>query len=217
MPSARRRPTSSFGLASPSSPGRTGMGTTRFTDGNVTVTLDGDLEALVRRAVEAAGGETLRVMEAAAEEVAAKARAEWYADGTGVKRETGKGGDIQVVTTVRHDEVRVSVGSTDLARAKYVHRPGRLSVVLREISREEYAAEKAKGGSWAAMVFRAARNQTDDGVVSGHYYQRVPNPHAADGKYLLPELVTKPMRLKVKAITPELGKAIAARATRRGR
>lgn len=189
------------------------MATTRYNDGSVTVTLDGGLEAFVRSALESVAGETVRLMEEAAEEVAAKARADWYAPGTGVRRLTGRTGDVQVITTISDSEIRVSVGSTDKG-AIYVHRPGRLSTRPTEITSDDYAAAKRKGGIPASLVFHARRANKASGVESGHYYRLAHNPDASDGKYLLPVLIRAPMKAKIRAITPELGRSIAARLKR---
>lgn len=171
------------------------MAITRFRQGDVTMNLTGDLADLCRRAVEAAGGETLRLVEAAAEEVAANARTKWYRQ---VDRETGKSGDIQVFTTVYEDKIRVSVGSTDTRTAGrgskpvvvYIKRPKRRS----KIERDATDAERA------------------DGTADRWGHVDVPNPKAADGKFLLNELIRKPVTLKIKALTPELARLIAARA-----
>jgi len=185
------------------------MSTTRYTDGSVTVTLEGDLEQLVRQALDAAAGETVRVLEAAAEEVASVARAEWYDPSQGgVTRRTGKSGDIEVVTTVKPDEVTVSVGSTDLAKAIYVHRPGKLSTVPVEITRDDYYALKRKGGPSAKTVFHAQKSDKTQGVEAGRYYRLDSNPLASDGKYVLTELVRRPMKVKAQALGPELAAAI---------
>jgi hypothetical protein len=87
---------------------------TRYTDGAVTVTLSGELEAFVRKAADAATGGCLAIMEREAQAIAGEARNRWYGP-TGVTRITGKGGDIVATTTVDtgKKEVRVSVGSTD--------------------------------------------------------------------------------------------------------
>jgi len=187
------------------------MSVTRFTQGAVTVTLDGALEAIVRKALDAAAGQTVRLLEGAAQQVADQARSKWYSQ-DGVKRRTGKSGDIQVVTTVSDTEVRVSVGSTDLERAKFIHRPARLSTVAQEITSADYWKAKRAGGITARHVFQARRARPDQGVEAGKFYQIVHNPAASDGKFLLPVLVTSPMRVKVQAITPELGRAIAEKA-----
>lgn len=189
------------------------MPITRFTDGAVTVTLDGGLEEFVRRAIDAVAGETVRILEGAAEEVAAKARADWYAPQTGVRRLTGRTGDVQVVTTISETEVRVSVGSTDKA-AIYVHRPGRLSTRATEITADDYAATKRKGGLQATLVFHARQANKAAGIEAGRFYRRTHNTLASDGKYLLPVLIRAPMKAKVKDITPELGRAIAERMNR---
>lgn len=186
------------------------MGITRYTDGNVTVTLDGGLESLVRKALDAAGGETLRLMEQAAQDVADKARAEWYAQGTGVKQQTGKSGDIQVVSTVSDTEVRVSVGSTDTRIAGKAGKPlvavlrrrGRLSLEEKLVGREEYFAWK----SARKPVGRAGKSgSSNDWVIY------VASDYASDGRNMITELVRKPMSVKVKALTPEMTKAIAAK------
>lgn len=182
------------------------MSTLRYNDGGVTVTLDGGLDAFVRQALDAAGGEALTIVEELAEEVAAEAGAAWYGP-DGVTKRTGKSGQIDVVETVSPDEVRVSVGSLDLDKAKYVHRPGRLSTTVEEITKEVY--ETAKNRPGAALVFHARRDRP--GITKGAYYRVVHNPLAKDGKYLLSELVTKPARARLKASATALGEAIAAR------
>lgn len=184
----------------------------RFTDGAVTVTLDGALEQFVRAAVDAAAGETVRVMERAANEVATEAKADWYDPSKGVTKRTGASGALEVITTVSEREVRVSLGSLDLAKAKFVHRPGPLSTVAVEITADEYAKAKRLGGIGARLVFHAKKAEPTQKVEAGKYYRKAANPLAADGKYLVVELVRKPMIAKVRAITPELGRAIAARA-----
>lgn len=183
------------------------MGVTRYRDGAVTVTLDGALEDLVKRAVDAAGGESVRVLQRRAEEVAAKARADWYAKGTGVNRKTGKSGDVQVVTTVSPSEVRVSVGSTDTEmvgtkpRALLVHRPGRLSLVEKLVTRDEWWAWK-----------RARKPVGKPGTKGGaDWVVYEANPDASDGKYLVPELLRKPAVVKLKDAIPELTAAFGSR------
>lgn len=210
------------------------MAITRYNDGNVTVTLDDGLERFVRNALDAADAETVRVMEAAAQEVADKAKPEWYAPGTGVTKRTGASGDIAVVTTVTPDEVRVSVGSTDTRvvkdkatgqtkpRALLIHRPKALSTISVECSRAEW---------WASLPADTktrlhAAGKKKAGVAGGKKKgagkfalvptKEVPNPKASDGKYLVPELVRKPMRARIRVLTPEIGRAIAARLNRGG-
>lgn len=190
------------------------MGSLRFTNGNATVTLDGGLEAFVRKVLDAAAGETVRVMETAAEELATDASSKWYAPGTGVTSRTGKSGAMDTVTSVSDTAVRVSVGSTDIGKAKYVHRPGRLSTKAVEITAAEYREEKGKGGLQAKLVFHAKKDRPDAGVKSGKWYRLTHNPKSSDGKFLLPELVTKPGKAKAKAIIADMGAAIAAKVGR---
>lgn len=175
---------------------------TRFTEGDVTVTLSGDLEALVLDAANRASAGALPVMQGAAEQIASEARLKWYAL---VDRETGRGGDVRVVTFVSADMVRVSVGSTDTsaggksakARVLYVHEPFALSTIERKAT----AAEYHKGRS-------AGLGPAEAGVVD------VPNPKAARGRYLVPTLITNPMRKRLKPLVIELGRAIATKLVR---
>lgn len=186
------------------------MAQLRYTDGQVTVTLDGGLERMVRRALDAAAGETVRIMEREARAVADAARSAWYDPQRGVTRRTGASGQIDVVTTVAPTEVRVAVGSRDVTKARYVRRPGRLSTVAVEIERDEYWAAKRKGGPRAALYFRARKADPEARVVPGRYYRRDLSPLAADGAHLMPLLIQRPMRVQVRAITRQLGQAIVA-------
>lgn len=185
--------------------------TTVYRSGSVSVSLDEGLANFVRQAAEAASGGALSILEREAETVAQSARADWYGP-DGVKRRTGTSGDIAVVTVVTDDEVRVSVGSTDLEKAKYVHRPGPLSRTVREITEADYWQAKRAGGIQADLVFAARKGDSKRGIVAGRWYRSVANPLASDGKYLLAELIRKPMNRAVRAVTPEIGRAITDRA-----
>lgn len=171
-------------------------------------TLDGGLARLTDTIVEAAKTETLRVLVDVATSVEVTAEASWYGP-PGVTRRTGASGDIAVVSEVTADGVRVSVGSTDVARARFVHRPGPLSTVPAPVSQEEYWANKRAGGATRKLYFHARTNRPDQGVVAGGYYKLVPNPKASDGKYLLQELVGKPGRAALRRAGPLIGSAIA--------
>ncbi len=179
------------------------MGVTRYRDGNATVTLDGGLDNLVRNLLTAAQTESLRIMEQAAQGVADEARREWYGS-SGVTRDTGQSGDIDVVTTfdAARDEVRVSVGSTDTRTAGrgnkpvavYIHRPGRTSTIEKEVDREEF--------------FKTPESLRV-GYLKGKWIVKRANPKASDGKRLLPEYILKPMKAKVSAIAPDIARLIA--------
>lgn len=101
------------------------MAVTRIKEGRVTVTLSDGLERFVRRALDAATNGAVEALEAALEPVAEKARAEWYGP-NGVTRQTGKSGNIQVVTTVDpdRDRVMVAMGSLDDRRATWKNTEG---------------------------------------------------------------------------------------------
>ena len=123
-----------------------------------------------------------------------------------------------MVTTVSDKEVRVSVGSADTSKALYVHRPGVLSQAATEITKAEYDARKSKAGRSNAVaaggVFKARKDDKKYGITKDRYYAVAMNPKASDGKFLLTELIRKPMKLKIKSLGPALGKAIAERVNR---
>lgn len=173
--------------------------TTRYKDGTVTVTLDDGMERFVRGLLSRAETETVRRLEAEMEPIAATARAAWYGP-RGVTRETGKSGAIDVVTTIdaTRGEVRVSIGSTDdrVVNGKpmpvYVHTPGLLATEARTVSHKEYF---------------------DTPKVRRRKYPKIVDlvNHPDPNRFLLVDLVRKPVRARVKAISPEIGRAIAAR------
>lgn len=180
----------------------------RFTDGDTTVTLDGAMEDLVRRALNAAAD--VRVLEDKAAQVASGARSAWYASGTGVSRRTGKSGDVETVTTVSETQATVSIGSVDLAKAKYVHRPGRLSLVKVEVTREVYWETPKKLRANYKPLSEDKKTGRPGDIGMGPYIWQV-NPKASDGKFLLPELVRKPAAVALEEAIPALTAAFAAK------
>ena len=191
------------------------MSVTKYKDGLVSVAVDFDQAALLKLAVNAATGGMLDVMETAAEQVATDARAAWYSRDN-VTRRTGKSGDIQVVTTISEHEVRVSIGSTDLKKAIYVHRSRATATEAVEIDEDEYRrlkVAKKKGGS-VAIVFHARRNNPNQHIEFGKYYRVQALEITRDGKLLVPELVRKPGKIKFAAAIPAVKAAIAARLAR---
>lgn len=160
------------------------MGVTRYSDGTTTITLGGAVEAHVRKLILAMHGGVVEVLEREAEAVRAKAEADWY---TQVTRRTGKSGNIEVVTTVTPTEIRVAIGSTDLAKAKYVHRPGPLSQITRKAKGADFASGKA-------LASPPGKRISGRGVVTED------NPKASDGKFLLQELIGKPARKMIKRL-----------------
>lgn len=177
--------------------------TLRYQSGTVSVALGG-LEEVVRRALEAAESAPVKVLRGELDKIAANARAEWYGS-RGVERETGLGGDIEVITTLTDTEIRLSIGSTDDRRAGgkplpvFIHRPGPLSLVEVEATREEWWAEKKAGKK-----------------VGPFPKIYVLNPKAGDGKYLLEELIKKPTRAAARKAIREIRKEIAE-GVKRGR
>ena len=206
--------------------------TTRYKDGSVTVTLSGELEAFVRRAADAAAGATIKLMESEGQAGAQEAAQRWYSP-EGVTKQTGRSGRIQSITTISPTEVRVSVGSTDTVlavdrrgkiaktvakpRAVMVHRPGNLATVAIEITEAEYRKAKETGGIPASLVFHARTSRTQNAgpnVVEGKFYRKTHSPLASDGAYLIQEFVRKPMKTRIKRLTPEIGRAISDRMKR---
>lgn len=182
------------------------MSALRYKEGGVTVTLTGDLAARVERAVTATAGETLRLMRAEAQEVADRARAEWYGP-NGVTRQTGQSGDIVVVTTVTPNEVRVGLGSTDTRKAgnrfvaMFVHRPGRLATEPKLVTRDEWWGWKKSGKP-------VGKGGTADGTDWTIY---VASDNASDGANLMTEFVRKPMTAKLRTLPDALREAILSR------
>lgn len=178
---------------------------TRFTNGSVTVTLDDGLEKFVRSAMSAAEAESVSVLEREAEAIADQARREWYGR-DGVTKRTGKSGDIQAVTTfdTSRSEVRVSVGSTDTRTERgkpvpaLVHRPTATSKIIRKATAADFDAGRAK-------------HSPEGKRLKGYGIVVESNPKASDGKQLMVEFVRRPVTRRLKSITAELGRTIAAK------
>ena len=178
----------------------------RYTDGDVTVQLDDGLDRFVRGLLSAAETQVVRRLEAEAQAVADQAQAKWYQQ---VDRETGKSGAIEVVTTFNGAKgtVTVSVGSTDDRRDKkgkpavaYVHSPRATSLVKKQVSNEEY---------WKTRESMRANYKPQKGDVGAGPFIWIPNPKAANGRFLLQELIKKPLKARMRRIAPELAAAIA--------
>ena len=182
------------------------MSVTRYKMGDVTITLSGDLEAWVKRTLAETSGAVVREMQAEAGEVASKARADWYGP-NGVTRRTGQSGDIQVVTTVTPTEVRVGLGSTDSRTANnrfvamYVHRPGRLSLTPKMVTRGEW-------WEWKKAGKPVGKGGSPHGVDWTIYEA---NDAASDGANLMSEFVRKPMTLRMRTLPDALREAILAK------
>jgi hypothetical protein len=175
------------------------MGVTRYTDGTTTIDLGGAVEEYVRRVALATHAATLDALEAGANEVAEAAAARWYS-AEGVKWRTGRSGKTGVVTTITPTEIRVTFGSTDLKRAKYIRRSGPLSVVNKYVTQGEWWEHKKAG----KKVGRSGTTGVQNWAI------RVPSPFASDGKFLLQEFIGKPARALAKRINATLPAEIAA-------
>lgn len=83
--------------------------TLRAGDATVTITGLSTIEGIITAALESAA---VKVLRAEAERVAEDARSKWYGAG-GVRRQTGRSGDIRVYVRATASEIIVGVGSTD--------------------------------------------------------------------------------------------------------
>ena len=179
----------------------------------MSVVLSGDLLAWATDAINDATNGAASEVAAILEPVAAQARAEWYGP-QGVVKRTGLSGQIDVITVANLDKgvVTVSVGSTDTRQAgksralvpSFVHRPGRLSIEVKAVTREEFFRSPASTRVGVARVARPAQ-----GIKPGDWLIRVSSPRASDGKTLLPIYVNKPAKEAVGAKTLEIGATMA--------
>ena len=176
--------------------------TTRVSSGGVTVEVGGELAEFVADLVARTETAALREIREAAAEVAAHANREWYRM---VTRRTGRTGQIAVQETVdvSQGEVRVSVGSRDrrvLGRPVplYVREPGRTSTI-------EVVVDRAR---WEAAP-EALRVPLGSDGVAPIYRIRQANPKSGTGRYLVPTLITGPMRARAKAIGVEIARRAA--------
>lgn len=189
---------------------------TTVTAGGVTVQVGGELERWLNAVVDATAGVVRHELEANVTALAEAAEQAWY---TQVDRRTGESGRLEVGMAVTETEIRASVRSTDTRRVNgkpvvyYVHRPGPFSTVKRRLSAEEY--------SELMRVFRETGKVPGDlDYVAGPHGRPLnvaakrPNPKRADGRYLVPELLSKPGRTLAIRLAKELGPEIAAAARR---
>ena len=92
----------------------------------------------------------------------------------------------------------------ELHRLKTVERPNVITAIAEarahgDLSENaEYDAAKKRG---SRKVIHAKRD--------GKFYRLESNPKASDGRFLLVELVRKPMRMRIGKLRPELGRLIA--------
>jgi hypothetical protein len=144
------------------------------------VTLTGDLAAWAQESIRAATNGAVDEIQRVLEKVATAARSGWYG-AAGVKRRTGKSGDIQVTTTLDYSAgiVRVSVGSTD----------------------KRTADPRSKSSKSVENAGKA---------VPLYVHRRGPLAfRPGDGKYLIPLFVNGPGRLAIKGALGRIGQAMA--------
>ena len=176
--------------------------------GGATVSISGEMEAMLKRLVGRCETSTVRECRRIGEEVASEARASWYGS-DGVTKRTGKSGQIRAVESIdlARGEVRVSVGSIDTRTAGktakpvpvYVHRPGRVSLIEVPVDRTRWMATTKS--LRVPIAFAASGDPL--------YRIKVANPKASDGKFLLTETVKKPVRARIKAVAEAIARDTA--------
>ena len=179
------------------------MSVTTIRDGEATLKMSADFRAIIDRIADGAQAATVEQVYAVVSMVKADAKREWYRQ---VDRETGKSGDVRASWEESGDRLHFKIGNSDKRTDKrtgkpilfYVHRPGPLS----EVSRKSTEAERIE------MVQRGERASR---------YIKVPNPKASDGRYLLAELITKPMNDAKRKIAARLGRRVTEAIRNRAR
>ena len=188
----------------------------RYTDGNVSVTLDGTLEAFSKRMLDSVEHDLARKAQARAEKVATAARAAWY-DEQGVKRVTGRSGDIQVLTTISDTEIKVSVGSTDTrtsegkpvpALVRSARPTSTISVPVDDATYSRLMQDYRAGRSIPRQYeIKADKKGRPTGI-----YERKPNPRAASGGAMLQTTVKTPMKAQLNELSAEIRQTLIAAA-----
>lgn len=192
----------------------------RHRAGTVTVSVSGFDEWLDRILV-AAQEEAKAVLDDEATKIVQSARAAWYGP-DGVERETGRSGDIvKGAPESTRSAIRIFVGSTDTRVAGksrkpipyFVHRPRATSTVSTEVSRATWYAtpDYRRGPIMLGDEVYRPREGVRVPAASLRYLIHADNPTAGDGKYLVPELLTKPTRAARKAVAATLAARIVKR------
>ena len=188
------------------------MGAIRYTDGNATILLTGDLAEKMRQRVINAGEAMVAAVESAVDPVAIAAEAEWYG-AKGVRKVTGQSGTVKVVTTINAatSSATVAIGSAanesvgGKPRAVFVHSPGVLSTRWKSVSEEEYwkTPESLRG-----PFRRPPKFKDPPGPQLVFPVVLATTPGAGKGYgFLLEKLVKAPTRQAIKAVRPKLAKA----------
>lgn len=196
-------------------PGRAAI---RVSAGGATVEVGPELGQFIEGVLDAAAGTLRTALEQAVVDLATAAEGAWYDQ---VSRRTGQSGQLETGMVLTETEIRATVRSTDPRRAKnglpvvyYVHRPGPTSTIKTSLTREEYSELMRALRAGRTMPSNLVAAEMVGGRPLGVSRVR-PNPKASDGKYLVPELLTKPAQLVALRLVRTLGPQIAAAARRR--
>jgi hypothetical protein len=161
------------------------MRETRYKSGDVSVSLDFDLERFISVQVGSISRQVGDALLEQLEPVAIEAENQWYQQ---VDRKTGRSGQIAAVLTYSLEAVRVDVGSLDRRTSKtgkpvvvFIKRPSATSTILEPVSAQ----------TWY---------DTDEIMRSKYPFIKRRNPKASDGKNLLNELIKKPVKAKRRAL-----------------
>ena len=168
---------------------------------DVSATMTIPMDVIIRQVADACTGGAVSVISKLGEEVAGNARRAWYGPG-GLRRVTGKSGNIVSRTVITTEMVRVSDGSTDLRTSGgkplvvFFH-PARFR--KRQVTHAEF---------WAAPERLQANYHPRRGDVGAGPFIWETNSDAKPG-FLLQTLVRAPLKARVLAAMPELRVRIA--------
>lgn len=152
------------------------------------------------------------------EQLKNQAEADWYQQ---VKKRTGKTGTLKVVEIIRNNELVYQIQPVDMNdkvsgkwRGFFVHRPSALSLVGEPLDDSEYANVMSTYRATGSLPKGFAAKETDSNGRPTGIYRTEPNPLASDGKFLVPELLTRPANKLKDNLVKTLGQQISALAGR---
>ena len=185
------------------------MAALRYRSGGSSVTVGRELADLLDRIEGGAFKAGREALGEAARVVAEQAARQWYQQ---VDRETGESGRLDHGVALTPSSLRGYVETLDRRRSGgkpviySIHRPGPLSVLTGTgLSRADYTAAMRTFRATGALPEGIEGRFNAQGRPVGLRRKDPSNPKASDGKYLVPELLTKPMKARAKALRKTLG------------
>lgn len=189
------------------------MGALRYRSGGSTVAVGQELQAILDRIEGGAFKAGREALGAAARDVAESAERQWYQQ---VDRDTGGSGRLGHGVELTDTALRGYVETLDRRKGKggkpvvyFIHRPGPLSKLpSTTLTREEYSAAMRVYRATGALPAGMVGINDSKGRPVGIRRVDQSNPKASDGKFLVSELITKPMKVQAKTIRRTLGPQI---------